>query len=372
MYDEACPLVIDNGSAFCKAGIAGDDEPYAVFPSVVGRPKHQETKEHNEVYVGNEAISKRAQLTLNYPIEYGIITNWDDMEKFWHHMFFNELRYHPDEHPVLLTEVPLNPKANREKMTQIMFETFHVPAFYVSLAPVLSLYASGRTTGCVLDSGDSVTHSVAIHEGYANPTTVVRLDLGGKDLTEHLMNDLNVNGHNFRTMAERAIVRDMKEKLTYVALDFDQEMKIASESTTLEKNYELPDGSVITVNKERFQCPEVLFQADLIGIEASGIHNCIFQSIMKSDVDLRSNYYSNIVLSGGNTMFPGIAQRVTKELTALAPSIIKVKVAAPPQRKHSVWIGGSILGSLSTFQQMWISKSEYDESGPSIVHRKCF
>merc|ERR1712019_169526 len=197
-----------------------------------------------------------------------------------------------------------------------------------------------------MDSGDGVSHNVPIYEGYALPHAILRLDLAGRELTNYLMKILTERGYSFTTTA--------------------------AASTSLEKSYELPDGQVITIGNERFRAPEALFQPSFLGMEACGIHETTYNSIMKCDVDIRKDLYANTVMSGGTTMYPGIADRMQKEISHLAPSPIKIKIIAPPERKYSVWIGGSILASLSTFQQMWISKQEYDESGPSIVHRKCF
>ncbi|XP_017837415.1 actin-like protein 53D isoform X2 [Drosophila busckii] len=368
-------VVIDNGSGVCKAGFSNESTPSVVFPSIVGRPRHLNVILESAIsdsVIGEAAAKMRGILTLKYPIEHGIVNNWPDMEKIWKSTY-ELLRVEPDAHPVLLTEPPLNPKKNREKMTEIMFENFRVPALYVAIQAVLSLYATGRTIGIVVDSGDGVTHTVPIYEGYALPHCCMRLDLAGRDLTNFLCKLLMERGHTLSTSAEREIVRDIKEKLCYVATNYEQESELAQErKSEMDETFELPDGQTIQVGSEKFKCPEALFKPSLVGQEVYGLHEAIYHSILKCDLDLRRDMYANIVLSGGTTMFRNIELRLHQDLAMMAPSNMRIKITANAERCFAVWSGGAVLASLSSFQNMWIDSAEYDEVGPSIIHRKCF
>jgi len=373
--DSNCPIVIDTGSGVIKAGFSGDATPTAICASVIGRPRHRGVMvgmNEREYFVGDKLNLMRGVLSLDYPIENGIINNWSDIEKVWHHTMYDLLRIAPEEHPVLLTEAPMNPKRNREKIIEMMFEKFKVPSTYISIQAILSLYASGRTTGLVLDSGDGVTHAVPVFEGYCVPKAIVRLDLAGRNLTNHLKDTLSERGYQFRTTAEREIVRDIKEQLCYVAEDYETELIKSKKDSSLEKSYILPDGNKVVIGSERFRVPEGLFQPSLIGMEVSGIQDVVYDCVNKCDIDIRKTLFENVVLSGGTTMLPGIDTRLQSDLKSMVPELVVPNVSAPPERKYSVWIGGSILSSLPSFEDMWITNAEYEEYGPSIVHRKCF
>nr|XP_019532457.2 actin-like [Aedes albopictus] len=341
---QGTPVVIDNGSGWIKAGLAGEDEPSAVFPTVA---------ERNEEGQDSTRVN---------PIRLGSIIDWDAMEKVWHYTLHDRLKVAPEDHPVLLTDVPLNPKAYREKMAQIMFETFSCPAVYMANQAVLSLYAAGRTSGIVLDCGHDVSHIVPVYRGHAVPHAIKRLVFAGRSLTDYLADLLTDRGI---PSLEIDTVREIKEKLGYVALDFDKEL-----STTSDKYFQLPNGKSITIGQERFRCAEALFQPLLLDLESPGVHQALHDSVMQCDIDVRKELFGNVILAGGSSMFGGIRERLELELRSLAPSTVKIKVVAPVQRMYSAWRGGSNLASLASCQKLWITREEYDEFGLEVVQRK--
>lgn len=359
-----------------KAGFAGEEAPRCVFPAIVGRPKHASAMQgvnQKSEYIGEEANQKRGILELNYPIAAGIVESWEDMEKVWQHTFYNELRVTPTElKGVLLTEAPRNPKANREKMTTIMFETFEVPNCYVAIQAVMSLYAAGRTTGLVVDSGDGVTHTVPVFEGFSIPHAIEKMEIAGRVITDYCQKLLLEAGHSFTSSAELETVKDIKEKLCYVAADYDAELAAANSSSAQDQTYTLPDKAVISIKGSiRLQTAELLFKPELNGKTCLSIQNLAWKSVSSSDVDVRRDLSKNVILSGGSTMYEGLADRLKAEIEALAPAGAEIRIIATQDRKYAVWKGASTLASLSSFGASWISREEYEEHGAGIVHRKC-
>lgn len=370
-------VVIDNGSGVMKAGFAGEETTKCIFPSFVGRvPKGKAVDgvKEGDLFLGSEAEEKRGVLALKYPMAHGIVEDWDDMERIWGHVY-KQMKATAKDHPVLLTEAPQNPLKHREKAAEYFFEKLGVPSMVVSVQGVLSLYATGKTTGLVLDSGDGVTHAMPVFEGYAVPHAVQRSNVAGRDVTEHLVRLMRRCGRVFHSVDQREYVRGIKESECYVAVDREEEEKKAnargSDAAPL-KEFKLPDGEALQLGPERFRAPEILFHPELIGSEFAGAHNLALNAINGSDVDLRSALFGEIVLSGGSTMFAGFGDRLLAEVKKVAPKDIKIRISAPPDRRMSTWIGGSILASLGSFKTMCVSKDEYKEKGCSVMHAKTF
>jgi actin-related protein 2 len=380
-------VVCDNGTGFVKCGFAGDNFPTAVFPAMVGRPilRYEESigdVELKDIMVGDECAQLRSSLEVNYPVTNGIIVNWNDMYHLWDYTW-ERLKIDPKECQIMLTEAPMNPKQNRRKMVETMFEKYGFNRAYVSIQAVLTLYAQGLLTGVVVDSGDGVTHVVPVYEGYCLTHNVRRLDLAGRDITNYLIKLMLLRGYAFNRSADFETVRQIKEKFCYVGYDLELEKKLALETTVLVESYTLPDGREIKIGAERFEAPEALFNPMLGDKEGLGMHELIFDTINSSDIDTRVEFYKHIVLSGGTTMYPGLPSRLEKEIKKLYLERVlkgdesrlakfKIKIEDPPRRKHMVFLGGAVLADImKDKEEFWMSKQEYFEKGIDAVLAKC-
>jgi actin-related protein len=365
---ETNAIVIDNGSSTSRVGVSGEDSPLSVFPTVVGNARHSSTILSNKIdYIGNE--TKSTVHRIFHPMDKGIVNDFTIMEKIWEHTFEKILKVSPMDHPVFLTENPLNLKFKRVEMIKSIFETFLVPELYIADQSVLSLIFSGRFTGIVLDSGDTISHSVPIYEGHAIKHAMVKIDFGGKDLTNYLSRKLN---HHFKnTFSDYITIREIKEKMCYVSEDHIHEMTELQKQKNLCKTYTLPDGIDIQIEQERFTCMEAMFDPSHIGSESPGFHEGVALSIKGCDFDLKKEFCSNILLSGGSTMFQGMDNRMKKEVSSLFPAYSNC-INVIPSIKNATWCGGSVLASLSTFKDIFVTRDEYDEFGYTIFDRKCF
>ena len=242
--------------------------------------------------------------------------------------------------------------------------------FHRSSDDPLSIYSSGRTTGVTCDIGYGVTKINSFKEGKQISKEIVRYNFGAQDVMKMLGSNLEERGYYFTTSEEKEILRDIIEKVCYVPLDYESELRKAKTSSECDRSFFLPDCNVIDLNEERFRCTELLFRPELDGFEIDGISKSIHNVINEADIGMRKELYANIVISGGISMLDGLPERVEKEISKMAPPKTVVKVIAPKERKYAEWIGASILASLVTFPPMVITRDEYNDNGPGIVHRK--
>ncbi|CAI9753581.1 unnamed protein product [Fraxinus pennsylvanica] len=430
--DEVSAVVVDLGSHTCKAGYAGEDAPKAVFPSVVGSIDQMEVDEPDipdknsgsasdtkskgkrKFYVGSQDLGfRRDHMEVLSPFKDGIVIDWDMVESIWDHALRKCLLIDPKEHPMLLAEPCSNTQQQREKAAEIMFEKYQVPALFLAKNAVLTSFASGRATSLIVDSGGGSTTVAAVHDGYVLQKAVATSPIGGEFLTDCLLKSLEQKGisikpryafkrkdirpgefqtvhldfpnttESYKLYSQRVIVSDIKECVCRAP---DTPYDESSYSNIPMTSYELPDGQMIEIGADRFKIPDILFNPSLVqsipGMETyaktttsvRGLPQMVIESINKCDVDIRRELFSSILLAGGTASMQQLKERLEKDLLEESPQAARVKVLASgnaTERRFSVWIGGSILASLGSFQQMWFSKSEFEEHGASYIQRKC-
>lgn len=377
-------IIIDNGSYSCKAGFSQDDMPRVEIPTVLGKPSslgkdidyNDEELNQLDIFVGEEAISKGGILDLKYPIKKGRIEDFDTMKKIWNHIFYNELLAEAKSHPVIVSESPYAPYEDKLKMAQVLFEELNVENLYMTNTSTLALYANGRTTGIVVDIGYEMTSCVPIYEGFVLNHAVTKIEMGGFHLTQFmasLINEHLEDDKKFINTNQISMINELKEKVCIVAEDFDSEYKRLQDNKVIEK-YVFPENNKeIQYSSEKFKCPEMLFQPNFFGKDASGIHELCYKSINKCNSDIVRDLYLNTILAGGSSLFMKIQPRFNKELQSLAPTGKKAYTIAPPERKYSAWLGGSILALLDNFKQvMFVSKKEYNDMGAEVIYNKFF
>jgi centractin len=318
------------------------------------------------LFSGKKLNDHRGAFILQHPMEHGMVQDWDAMERLWQHVYSKQaLNVPPEDHPLLFTEAPLNPRSHREHLAEVFFETFRTPALYWSPPSVLSLYASGRTTGVVLDIGEGVTHAVPVYEGLALTHSVTRSNIAGRTVTKYLQHLLRRSGVHTVTTAEADFVQTIKHDACYLT-----PTPMPDDDKQAHTPYQLPDGQVIDLSSERYQAPNVLLDPTLLGSEELSVAEVLTTAIQKSDRDLRAKLYRQVVLAGGCTLLPGCGERLLYQVRQAAPTHVSLQLAAPPDRLYSAYVGGSILASLATFKSMWVSREQYEEHGTSILHAR--
>lgn len=372
------PVIIDNGTNTVKIGFGGEEKPRSVIPTVVALERGHLNPDDSPMYVGKEALKKMQQMegtgltTLKYPIQRGFTNSWVQMEELWDYSF-EELSIQAEMHPMIVTCNAFTPQKHREKICEIMFETFKIPKLFVAIPGYLSLYTSGDNSGIVLESGEGVTNIIPVNEGIVSTQLATRFPIAGKDITDYLLRLVLEKGYSFDPHQEKKIARHIKHSMCYTAFDFDDELVgCKQEPETFEQSLDLNSGETIKLSSEAFRACELMFEPSLIGAEGLGVHHLLLECINSFDSSLKKLLFRNVVLGGGNMVFPGMAERMEKELKSLTVGQnVEIKVH-PNENQFSAWQGGSILSCLPEFEKNWITQDDYIDAGPSIVFKKCF
>ena len=370
-------VVLDVGSGLTKGGRASQSLPSVVVPTVAGAaPKKisvlkKKAAEEDSVMggkpylIGEDAIAAIGRINVDSPMEHGVVKNWGQMEHILRSVL-DTLGADIAQDGVVLTQPSFNPLENSETFAQLMFETFDAKSFAFASQGPCALYASGRTTGIVLDSGEGITQCLPIYDSFIVNRAANRINIGGKDVGDHFTRILFERGYNFTGPADRFLVQKIKEELCYVSTDYAKELD-GPEAEILE-SFGLPDGQSIEVGKERFRATEILFNPTIIHSEMPSFPTFVTTAVKGCGLDIRPHLLGNIVLTGGNTMFNGFADRIKEDVLKFFPGFGGVKVVEAPDRKYAVWAGASVLSTLSSFKESIIPKAAYEEHGPSIVH----
>lgn len=361
-------LIIDCGSGYCKAGVSGDSAPLYVLPTVVGHPKcgnFVTTDDKSSLLFGQGALEKENEVNLIRPIQKGIIKEWDDLEFFLDNLFQNELKKKPENYGIFMTEPPATTRLSREKLTELLFETFNVPSFFITNGAVLSLYGACKFSGFVLDCGYDSTSVVPISDGYPFSSSIKSFDVGGKDISEYLLKLLNKKGHKENSIYNS--IDYIKENYCYVTLN-------SKEESNNPKTYKLPDDTVVELNEEKYLAPEILFHPELINKGVGGIGNTFCSSMSAVDHFTKTKFDGNLVISGGSSLFEGFKERLASELKNYYGGKYKdrTNIISIKERRYLQWIGASIYSLMQIFKGLCTSRQEYDTYGPSVVHNKCF
>eukprot|EP00746_Dinoflagellata_sp_MGD_P017726 gnl/MRDRNA2_/MRDRNA2_140896_c0_seq1.p1 gnl/MRDRNA2_/MRDRNA2_140896_c0~~gnl/MRDRNA2_/MRDRNA2_140896_c0_seq1.p1 ORF type:complete len:435 (+),score=81.77 gnl/MRDRNA2_/MRDRNA2_140896_c0_seq1:83-1387(+) len=392
--DEVPVVVFDNGTRFTKVGLsAARDEngrlspdakykgPDAEFISVVGYKKGvQEGHSVEDILVGNDAEALRTDFDLRYPVQYGIILNWPDIEQIWRHSYYNILQVDPTKHPVLLSENPLNPRMMREQMTKIMFDVFDVPSLIIIMQAVLALYAFTTGTGVILDFGAGITDIVPIFEGYAINHAIFRFNITGNELTSYLQRMIEEKVGQPLSHEDLEAVDKLKEAHCYIAKDFDSEILRAADPATgveMDSEWKLPSlDQPITLREELFRVTEAFFEPRLASSPANkhdyeGIHQVANYSISLCESDMQRDLYSKIFLCGGGSMFAGLEDRLQDEIGRLCPSTMMLRVIASANRRNAACMGALLVSNYTDVRRHWLKRKEWDEEVVVALHRKC-